>query len=61
MFEKIKGVENDKVYTRTADRSELPEGIEFVKLVTTVSPTGMFADRTHHVVGEEIPVEEESL
>jgi hypothetical protein len=57
VFEKIKGVENDKVYTRTVEIDKLPEGIGWARLMTTVSPNGVFAERTHHMVGEKIPVE----
>jgi arylsulfatase A-like enzyme len=54
--DKINGVENDKVYAYTVELDELPEGIAWARLMTTVSPNGNFADRTHHTAGEEIPV-----
>lgn len=56
LFKQLRGVENGKAYTRIAEVGELPEGIGFVKLATTVSATGKFADRIHHVVSEEIPI-----
>lgn len=58
LADKIKGVENDKAYTYTVEIDEVPEGIGYARLTTTISPNGMFTDRTHHMKSEIIPVEQ---